>query len=102
MLISPIIQFRAPSDVVSEPVVVVELWEQLLVRERRLDEWENALLAREHGMVEARRVLGRARMECDANHDQAMTVREDYRARVRASIAGRHHSLEFDRVLSGR
>jgi hypothetical protein len=69
MLISPIIRFRAPSDVVSEPAVVVELWEQLLVRERRLDEWENTLLAREHGVVEAERVLGRARMECDANHD---------------------------------
>jgi hypothetical protein len=31
-----------------------------------------------------------------------MTVREDYQARVRASIVGRYHSLEFDRVLSGR
>jgi hypothetical protein len=48
--ISPVVRFRAPSDVVSEPAVVVELREQLLVWERGLDEWEDALLVREHGM----------------------------------------------------
>jgi hypothetical protein len=31
--------------VVIEPTVIVELWEQLLDRERELDEQENALLA---------------------------------------------------------
>jgi hypothetical protein len=73
-LISPVVWFRAPSDVVSEPVVVVELREQLLVQERGLDEQENALLAREHGMVVVERALGRVRMDCNAVHDPAMTV----------------------------
>jgi hypothetical protein len=50
-------------DVVIKPAVVVELPEQLLVQERELDKWENALLAREHGMVEAEHALGRVRME---------------------------------------
>jgi hypothetical protein len=36
----------------------VELREQPLVQERGLDEWEDALLAREHGIVEATRALG--------------------------------------------
>jgi hypothetical protein len=41
------------------------------VWERELDEQENTLLAREQSVVEAERALGRARMECDAIHDQA-------------------------------
>jgi hypothetical protein len=69
MLIFPIVRFRAPSDVVSKPAVVVELWEQPLVQERGLDEWEDALLAREHGIVEATRALRRARVECDIVFD---------------------------------
>jgi hypothetical protein len=43
--------------VVIEPVVVVELGEQLLVQEKALHEWENTRLAREHGMVEAEHAL---------------------------------------------
>jgi hypothetical protein len=50
--------------VVVKPAVIVKLREYLLV-------WENALVAREHGMVEAEHALGRARMECDAIHDRA-------------------------------
>jgi hypothetical protein len=101
MLISPIVWFRAPSDVVSEPAVVVELREQLLVWGRGLDEREDALLAREHGIVEDQHALGIAHVECDAVHDQATTIREDHRARVCASTTGRRRSLEFDQVLSG-
>jgi hypothetical protein len=41
-------------------------------------------------------------MECDAEHDQAMTVQQDYRARLCASTTGLRCSLHFDRVLSGR
>jgi hypothetical protein len=55
--------------VVIKPTVIVELREQLLAWERELDEQENAPLTREHGMVEAERTLGMARMECDAAHD---------------------------------
>jgi hypothetical protein len=83
-------------------VVVVELREQLLVRERGLDEREDTLLAREHGVVEAECALGRACMECDVIHDQDTTILEDYQVRVSASTTSRWHSLEFDRVLSGR
>jgi hypothetical protein len=57
----PIVWFRAPSNVVSEPTVVMKLWEQLLVRERGLNEREDALLDREHGMVEAKCALGGGR-----------------------------------------
>jgi hypothetical protein len=45
----------APSDVVVEPVVITELWEQLLVRERELDKRENALVARENIVMEVER-----------------------------------------------
>jgi hypothetical protein len=45
----------APPDVVVEPAVITELWEQLLVRERELDKWENALVARENIVVEVER-----------------------------------------------
>jgi hypothetical protein len=49
--------------VVIEPAVIVELWEQLLDRKRELDERENALLKREHGMLEPERALRRECME---------------------------------------
>jgi hypothetical protein len=65
--------------VVIEPAVIVELWEQLLDRKRELDERENALLKREHGMLEPERALRRECMECDAAHDQAGVVKQDYR-----------------------
>jgi hypothetical protein len=91
----------APSDMVIESTVVVELWEQLLVRERESDEQENAFLAREHDVVEAECALGRMRMECGAVHDQAGAVQQDYQARVRTTTASQRRSLEFDRVLSG-
>jgi hypothetical protein len=74
-LISPVVRFRAPSDVVSEPAMVVELREQPLVQERGLDEREDSLLVREHGVVEAECALRRARVECDAVHDQGTTIR---------------------------
>jgi hypothetical protein len=81
---------------VSVPAVLMELRVQLLVWERGLDEREDAFLVREHGMVEAECALGRACMKCDAVHDHAITVREDYQARVQATTNGRWHSLEFD------
>jgi hypothetical protein len=68
-VISPVVRFKAPSDVVNELVVVMVLCEQLLVQERGLDKWEDALLAKEHGVVEAERALDRVRVECDALHD---------------------------------
>jgi hypothetical protein len=53
-------------------------------------------------MVEGKRALGRACMECDAIHDQVSFFRGDYLSRLRTFIAGRWCSLEFDQVLSGR
>jgi hypothetical protein len=50
-------------------MVVVELREQLLDREKELDERDNTLLTREHGMVEAVHALERAHMECDTTND---------------------------------
>jgi hypothetical protein len=80
----PVIQFRTPSDVVIESTLVVELREQLLVRERELDEQENALLAREHDMVEAERALGRAHMECATIHDWVRDAQQGYQSRLHA------------------
>jgi hypothetical protein len=52
-------------------------------------------------MVEAEHALKRACMHCDAVHDQATTVPEDYQGRVHASTTSRWRSLEFDWILSG-
>jgi hypothetical protein len=60
--------------VVTEPAVIAELREQLLAWERELSKRESTLLAREHGVVEGKRALGRAVMECDAIHDQVASV----------------------------
>jgi hypothetical protein len=49
--------------------MIIELREQLLDRERELDERKNTLLTREHDVVETERTLRRVRMECDAVHD---------------------------------
>jgi hypothetical protein len=43
--------------------------------------WEDKLVAIE-------RALRRAHMECDAKCDRAEAVRQDYRARMRASTTG--------------
>jgi hypothetical protein len=52
-----------------EPAVIVEFQEQLLAWQSKQDERENALLTREHGVVEAMHALGRAHIECDIAHD---------------------------------
>jgi hypothetical protein len=80
---------------------VVELAVIVELRERELSEWENTLVVRGHGMVEAEWALRRAHMECDVIRDWAGVIQPDNRARVRASIVSQWHSLEFDQVLSG-
>jgi hypothetical protein len=50
--------------------MVVELREQLHVRERGLNKQESALVAREDDVVDVERALERACMECDVEHDQ--------------------------------
>jgi hypothetical protein len=79
----------APLDAVVKPAMVVELREQLCVRERELDKRESALMARENDMVAAKRALGRAHMECDVEHDWVKAVQQDYRASLCFSITGR-------------
>jgi hypothetical protein len=59
---------------VVEPLVIIELREQVLAREIELSGLESALVARENSVVEAELVLGRTRMECDATHDQAGAI----------------------------
>jgi hypothetical protein len=58
------------------------------VQERELDEWENALKARENGVVAIEHALGRAHMEYDAEHDRVMAIQQDYRARLHSSTVG--------------
>jgi hypothetical protein len=49
--------------------MVVVLWQQLLIRDRGLNERESALVTREDNVVAVERALGKARMECDAERD---------------------------------
>jgi hypothetical protein len=58
-------------------------------------------MAREDGLTASERALGRARMECDGECDQAEAIRQDYLARVRAFIVGYLCSLNFGQVLEG-
>jgi hypothetical protein len=51
-------------------------------------------------MAEAERALERVHMECDAAHERAGVIKQDFRARLCASVAGRQRSLEFDQILS--
>jgi hypothetical protein len=61
-------------DAAVTPAMVVQLWEQLLLRERELNEWENALMAREDDAVATEHALGRACMECDVEHDRVEAI----------------------------
>jgi hypothetical protein len=54
--------------------MVVELQEQLLIRERELASQENALITRENNLVSTKRALGRAHMECNVGRDWAVAV----------------------------
>jgi hypothetical protein len=82
--------------------MVVELRERLLAWERELNEREDALVVREHDVVAAEHALGRACMECNAEHDRVKTVQQVYWARMHASTTGQQRSLRFDQVLGGR
>jgi hypothetical protein len=62
-------------DAVSDPTVIVELRDQLLVWERELDHREKLLLIRDNNVVEAKCSLGRGRMKYDAAHDRTGAVR---------------------------
>jgi hypothetical protein len=54
--------------------MAVELQKQLLAREREMDNREGVLMAREDGLAAFECALGRARMECDGECDQAEAV----------------------------
>jgi hypothetical protein len=83
------------------PTMVVEMHEQLLVRERELASWENALIARENNLLAAESALGMAHMECLIEHDRATAIQQDYWAKLRASTTSHRRSPEFDQFLSG-
>jgi hypothetical protein len=55
-------------------VIVIELRKRLLVREKELNEQENTLVATEDDVGAAELALGRAHMECDAEHDRVKVV----------------------------
>jgi hypothetical protein len=56
-------------------------------------------MAWESGMVASECVLGRAHIECDTECDRAEAVRQDYRARIHAFMAGCRRSFNFDQIL---
>jgi hypothetical protein len=59
-------------------------------------------MAQEDDLAITKRALGLEWMEGDAECERAEAVRQDYRARIRASTTSCQHSLDFDRVLRGR
>jgi hypothetical protein len=61
-------------DAVATPVIVIELHKRLLVWEKELNEQENTLVATEDDVGVAELALGRAHMECDAEHDRVKVV----------------------------
>jgi hypothetical protein len=58
-------------------------------------------MERDDDVVAAEHALGRAHMECDAEHDWVVAIWTDYRARLHASTTSHQCSLDFDRVLCG-
>jgi hypothetical protein len=89
------------SDVVATSMMVIELQEQLLARERELDSREGTLMAREDDLVASECALSRARTECDTKHDRAEAAQQDYRARIHSFTVGCWRSFDFDQVLEG-
>jgi hypothetical protein len=81
--------------------MAVELQEQLLAQERKLDGKEGIITAQEDGMPTSECALGRACTECDAECDQAEAVRHDYHARIHTSTSSCRRSFNFDQVLEG-
>jgi hypothetical protein len=79
--------------------VAVKLSGQLLGWERGLDSREGAIVVWENGLAASECALGRAGVECDAKCDQAKAIRQDYRARIHAFMAGCWCSFNFDWIL---
>jgi hypothetical protein len=61
--------------VVTISAIAVELQEQLFTREKELDSWEHALVAREDDLAASECTLGRVHVECDGVCNQAEAVR---------------------------
>jgi hypothetical protein len=80
-------------------LVVVELQDQLLARERELDSQEGTIVTWEDGLVASECALGRACREHDAEHAQAEAARQDYLARSHAITSSSKHSINFNRML---
>jgi hypothetical protein len=60
--------------VVATPAMVIELQEELLIREREQASWENAIITTENNLVAAECALGTEHMECYVRHDRAAAV----------------------------
>jgi hypothetical protein len=54
--------------------MVIELQEELLIREREQASWENAIITTENNLVAAECALGTEHMECYVRHDRAAAV----------------------------
>jgi hypothetical protein len=63
---------------VATSVVVVNLQEQLLARERELDSREGTLTTWEDGLVDFEHTLERVCTECVARHVQDEAAQQDY------------------------
>jgi hypothetical protein len=82
--------------------VAVELWEQLLARERGLDSREGVIVAWKDGLVASECALGRACVERDAKCNRAEAARQDYQARIHAFTAHYRRSFNFNQILEER
>jgi hypothetical protein len=80
-------------------VVPSELQEQLLTRERELDNKEGTIITWEDSLTASECTLGRACMEHDTERAQDEVVRQDYLAKTHAFTSGSKHSINFSRTL---
>jgi hypothetical protein len=65
--------------------MIVELQEQLLARERELDNREGAIVAWGESLTVFARALGEVTTECDASRTRAAATLWDYSTQVSAS-----------------
>jgi hypothetical protein len=79
--------------------VVVELQEQLLVRERELDSREGAIVTWEDGLATSKRALGRAGMERNAERAHIEAVRQNSLTRSCTLTSNSKNSINLNQML---
>jgi hypothetical protein len=79
--------------------MIVELQEQLLARERELDNREGAIVAWGESLTVFARALGEVTTECDASRTRAAATLWDYSTQVSASSSQSERLKAFSQML---